>query len=105
MIFFKQDLYLGRQAGKDKGKIICNIRKHKLQFGVYAIALCVNGKDIFDIIPAYMLKQDSYKGKDITVIGLAVGRDEAFDLAGQMLLEALSSSAAITGADLRRYFK
>lgn len=95
MIFFKQNLYLGETAAREKGKIIRNIRKHKLQLGVYVIALCVNGKDIFDIIPSFMLGDDSYKGRDITVIGLAKGREEAFELAGQMLLEVINKDGWI----------
>ena len=101
MIMFKQCLYLGESAGKDKNRIIRNIRRHKLQFGVYVISLCANGKDILDIIPTYMLGKDDYKGRDITVLGIASGREESFELAGKMIMDAYLATA---GDDLRGYF-
>ena len=101
MIMFRQGLYLGESAGKDKNRIIRNIRRHKLQFGVYVISLCANGKDILDIIPAYMLGKDDYKGRDITVLGIASGREESFELAGKMIMDAYLATA---GDDLRGYF-
>ncbi|MBE6018282.1 MAG: hypothetical protein E7233_11890 [Lachnospiraceae bacterium] len=101
MIFFRQDLYLGEGARKDKNIIIRNIRRHKLQFGVYVISLCANGRDILDIIPTFMLGRDDYKGRDITVLGIASGKDESFELAGKMIMDAYEATG---GEDLRGYF-
>ena len=100
MITWKKDLYLGKGAEPDKWKIIRGIRRRKLQFGVYVIVLAVNGRDIFDVIPAFMLSENSYKGRDIRVLGIAVGKSEAIELAGQMILDALNSGTK----DIRGYF-
>lgn len=101
MIMFRQSLYLGEGARKDKNNIIRNIRKHKFQMGVYVISLCANHRDIFDIIPTFMLGKDDYKGRDITVLGIAQGREEAFKLAGKMILDSMEAGSE---DDVRGYF-
>ena len=107
MIVFKKNLYLGENAKKEKHKIIRNIRRHKLQFGVYVIALCVNGRDMFDLIPTYMLGTDGYKGRDITILGLAKGKEEAGEVACRMIEDAMSAQTEIheLGTKIRRYFE
>ena len=109
MIRFKGNLYLGQGAAKEKGRIIRDIRRHKLQLGVYVISLCVNGRDIFDIIPTYMLGKDDYKGRDLTVLALAKGKEEAAEVAAAMLEDAcaaaVSGSTDISSEQLRRYFE
>lgn len=101
MIMFSRDLYLSVGVRKDKNKIIRNIRRHKLQFGVYVISLSSNGKDTFDIIPSYMLGNDSYKGNDITVLGLASGKEESMELAAKMIMDAMEATGDV---DVRGYF-
>ena len=101
MINWSEELYLGEEAGESQKKIITNIKDHKFQMGVYVIILAVNGRDIFDIIPSYMLGADSYKGRDITILGLAKGKEESKELAQQMIMDVYSKTG---GFDIRGYF-
>ncbi len=101
MITWKSGLYVSETAMEDRKKILGKIRRHELQFGVFVIALAYNGKDIFDVIPSYMLSADGYKGKDIEILGIAVGKDEALSLAARMITDVYKETG---GYDVRRYF-
>ena len=101
MIVWRRDLYLGEGARDQKWKIIHNVRKHKLQLGAYVIVLSVNGKDTFDLIPTYMLSENSYKGRDIEVLGIALGKDEACELARQMIQDVFDRTGDV---NIRGYF-
>ncbi len=75
--------------------------RHKLQIGVYVVVLSVNGKDLLDLIPAYMLSEKSYKGRDIRILGLAMGKDDAKELAASMIMDVYRETG---GFDVRRFF-
>lgn len=75
--------------------------RHKLQIGVYVVVLSVNGKDLLDLIPAYMLSEKSYKGRDIQILGLAMGKDDAKELAASMIMDVYRETG---GFDVRRFF-
>lgn len=53
-----KNLYLGEEARKKKTKIINQLEKHSISFGVYVITLASNGKDLLDVLPAFMLYRD-----------------------------------------------
>ena len=94
-------MYIGEEARKKKTKIIYNIDTRKLQFGVYVLTFAANGKDLIDIIPSFMLEKESYKGRDIVVIGLAASKDEALEVGRQIITDCYNQTG---GFDLRSYF-
>ncbi len=101
MIFFDRKIYLGENAGPRKKNIINNIKKHRFQAGIYVISLCTNGTDIFDIIPTWMISKEGYNGKDINILGIAYGKDEAIDVVCRMILDVYEKTGNM---DVRGYF-
>ncbi len=92
---------LGEKAGKEKKKIISGIKRHKLQTGVFVIVPAVNRTDILDILPAWSLGKDGYKGFDIHILGLAKTKDEAYGVVQLLIDEALKTTEP---DGIREYF-
>lgn len=91
MIRWHDSFLVGESIRKKKRKIISNIESHSLQFGVCVVVLSVNGHDIFDIIPSWMLSEDGYHGSDIEILAVAGDRDEAMELCAALIDEAYDS--------------
>lgn len=85
-------LYIGENAGKRKRKIINNIRFNKPQLGVYVITLPTNDKNSLDIYPSNALLQKYYKKRDLTVVGIAEGRDESLMLIQRIIMDCYNQT-------------
>ena len=94
-----KNLYLGEEAGKKKTKIINQLDRHQLSFGVYVITLASNGKDLLDVLPAFMLYRDNMREREI--LGIAITKDEALEVCGQIISDVYSKTGAY---DVRRFF-
>lgn len=81
------NLYIGENAEKRKRKIMRKIKFNKPQLGIYVITLPSNEKNSLDIYPSNILLQRYYKKKDITVVGIAEGRDEALLLVQRIIMD------------------
>ena len=68
------------------------IRKAKRQIGIYVITLASNTQNLLDIIPSYELMQKGYPKKDMVVVGLAKGYDEAIEVAASIVDEVYHST-------------
>ena len=101
MITFRRDLYVGDSALKDKKRIVSDIRHHVYSFGVYVIVPAANCRDIFDIIPTFMLSDRGYKGRDLKILGLAQGKREAMELCARMVGDVYEKTG---GLDIRAFF-
>lgn len=86
MLWYKQ-LYVGEKAKKHRFHIIQNIRRNKLQAGVYVITPASNGNNILDIYPTITLMQPYYRESDLMILGIADGYNEALELAGSIVDE------------------
>ena len=96
---WRKDLYLGESAGKKKNKIKKQLDHEKLVPGVYVITLASNGKDLLDILPAFMLFRDSVRERE--VIGLAVTKEEAFEVCEKIILDVYEKTGSY---GVRDYF-
>ena len=94
-----KNLYLGEEAGKKKTKIINQLDRHQLSFGVYVITLASNGKDLLDVLPAFMLYRDNMREREI--LGIAITKDEALEVCGQIISDVYSKTGAY---DVRSFF-
>lgn len=81
-----KDLYLGEVAGKKHYKLLLRINKRRLT-NAYVITLPSNPQNVFDIYPYNELLQKHYNNSDIFIIGLAYGRDEAYELCKNIIWE------------------
>jgi hypothetical protein len=96
------DLYVGYSIRKKEKQVVWRIKHNAGQIGVYVIALASNRKNLLDIIPATDLLQRSYPKKEMYVVGLAKGYDEALDVAVSIVEEVYQMTG---GFDVRRYFQ
>ena len=94
-----KNLYLGEEAGKKKTKIINQLEKHSISFGVYVITLASNGKDLLDVLPAFMLYRDNTRDREI--LGLAITKDEALEVCGKIIFDVYSKTGTY---DVRSFF-
>ena len=85
---------------KKRQKIIRDLEQKKLNFGVFVIILSVNGKDLFDIIPAFLLQKEIYQ--ESPILGVAITKEEAFEVCEQMILDVYNRTG---GYDVRSYFQ
>ena len=96
------DLYVGESIVHKTNKIKWKIRHNAGQINIYVITLASGEKNLLDIIPSHELLQKGYPKKQLYVIGLAKGYDEAVDLVVQMAEEAYHETG---GGDIRAYLK
>ena len=75
------DLYVGESIVHKTNKIKWKIRHNAGQINIYVITLASGEKNLLDIIPSHELLQKGYPKKQLYVIGLAKGYDEAVEVA------------------------
>lgn len=86
MTWYK-DLYAGESVVHKTKEIKWKIRHNAGQLFVYVIALPSNKENLLDIIPARELMQRWYPKKNLHIIGLAGGYDEALTVAASIVDE------------------
>ena len=82
-----ENLYAGESIKHKINKIKWKIRHNAGQIDIYVITLASNTNNLLDIIPAQELMQKAYPKKDLYVIGLAHGYDEALEVVTQIIDE------------------
>lgn len=92
-------LYVGESAKRKKRKIIRNTLKNKPQVGVYFITLPINEDNSLEIYPSYILLQKHYRKKNMFIVGIGNGKDEALNVMQQIILDCYQR----TGQFLVRY--
>lgn len=81
------NLYVGEKAKKRKHKIVMRALRHKPQIGIYMITLPVNDCNALEIYPSYILLQKHYRKKDMFIVGISVGRDEALNVMQEIIMD------------------
>lgn len=100
-MILSENMYVGEKAAEKKKDIIRKIKKGKVQFGKYVLALPFNDSDVLDIYPSAILVQKHYMDSDLFVVGIADGKKEADELMQTMLMDCYKETG---GFDLRYYF-
>lgn len=96
------NLYVGESIRHKADKIKWKIRHNAGQIDVYVITLASNPQNLLDIIPAQELMQKGYPKKDLYVIGLAHGMNEAHEVVKQIIDEVYR---ATEGFDIISYLQ
>ena len=91
-------LYVGSQAGRKKKKIVRKLDSREIALGVYVITLASNGRDVFDVLPAYMLYREQVQEREI--VGIAVTKEEALEVCEKIILDVYRTTG---GYDVRSY--
>ncbi len=80
-------LYIGETAKKNKYHIITGMKRNHPPANSYYITLALNGTDLLDIYAGKDMCWKYFRKKEIWVIGIANGYNEAVELACQILTE------------------
>ncbi len=88
------DLYVGDSIKDQSEKIKRKILHRAGQIQIYVISLASNPSNLLDIIPARELLQKYYAKRQIYIIGLAKGREEACRLACSIVTEIYEKTGA-----------
>ena len=81
-------------AGKEN-KIKWKINHNAGTLSVYVIAFASNRDNLLDIIPSWELMQKSYPKKDMKIIGLAKGYEDALELVRQIVDETYQNTGDV----------
>ena len=85
---FIEKLYFGEKAADNRKSVLKDIRKGKFLPGVCIVTIASNPNNILDIIEVYTLLQPAIDTDDITVVGIAYGKEEAMELVRQIIDDA-----------------
>ena len=96
------DLYVGEGIIHKTNKIKWKILHNAGQIRIYVITLASNDKNLLDIIPSQELMQKGYPKKDLYVVGLAKGYDEAVEVAASIIDEVYRQTGAFEVASYLR---
>ena len=88
------NLYVGESIRHKADKIKWKIRHNAGQIDIYVIAIASNPQNLLDIIPAQELMQRGYPKKDMYVIGLAHGMQEAHEIVQQIIDEVYQNTGS-----------
>ena len=71
---------------------------------MYVITLPVSEHGVLEILPAFTLKYPFFytgDGKELSIVGIARGRDEAIDLSVKIVMDTYDATG---GFDVRTFF-
>ncbi len=96
-----RNLYLGETAEKKKYKFYRKINKRRL-LNAYVIALPSSSENVLDIYRYMELLQNHYVKRDIFIVGLACGKDEAMELAARIIGDVYQNTGTFWVSDYIR---
>ncbi|MCM1105793.1 MAG: hypothetical protein NC355_02505 [Blautia sp.] len=95
-----RDLYVSESIGDKANRIKWRIDHNAGTVRVYLIAFASNPDNLLDIIPAWNLMQRGYPKREVKVIGMAKGYDDALALVRDIIDETYRNTG---GVDVRSY--
>ena len=93
-----KNLLIGEGVGKNAAKYKFKIRFDKGAFGVYVLVQSTCENYQLEIIQSTELHKKSIPTKDMVIVGIAQGEDEAIDMVNSLVQRALDETGE---ADIR----
>ncbi len=87
-------LYCGKRAAGKKEEILNAIRNRKPYPGLYLITFASNGIDQLDILPFFAGLQKHVRDRHPVLVGICLGRQEAFDTVAEIAADAYRATGA-----------
>ena len=91
---FTKKVYYGESARKKKKAWKRKLNQGKLLADVYVISFASCEGNLFDIIPAYLLTKTDYPRDHVKILGIAVGKEEAYELLEQLIMKIYTETGA-----------
>lgn len=89
MIWY-ENLYIGESISKKDAKIRrlkWKINHNACLINIFIIVLCRYGTNLLEIIPVRELRHKSYPKRNLYIVGLAKGYDEALETAAYIVID------------------
>lgn len=86
------NLYVGESIRHKTERVKWKIAHNAGQVDIYVIAIASNPQNLLDIIPARELMQKGYPKKDLYIVGLAKGMEEAHEVVKQIIDEVYQTT-------------
>ncbi len=102
MIKWYDNLYMDHVIEKKRNKIKKKIHEGKATINTYCITFASNERNLFDILDANELRFSYYKKKEIYILGLAFGKENAIAVMVSMIEEIYKNTGEFK---VREYFK
>lgn len=102
MIKWYDNLYMDHVIEKKQKKVKKKIQEGKVTVNTYCIIFSSNEQNLFDILDANELKFSFYKNRDIYILGLAFGKDNAIAIMTSMIEEIYKNTGKFK---VREYFR
>lgn len=99
---FYQHLYMGEQAAGKRFQILQGLRKRSVQPDIYVITLASGGNNLLDIYSCHEFRRPWREAEDLLVVGIAVGHEEACELAGKIVSQVYRKTG---GFQVRQYLE
>lgn len=102
MICFNDKVFTTKKTGPQLNRIKFKLISGIGTVGVYVITLSQNGKDVFDIYPAYLLKSRRFRKQSFDIVGVAESHRAAVKLVCEMIDECVKATGSYS--DMRVFF-
>ncbi len=103
MLRWSPKLYMELKISRNPKRYKRILEKGKLVREIFCITLPVNGENIMEIYSSRELWFRYYRQKDMTIVGLALTRENAYKLAAQMCLDLVTEMGDISPALFQQY--
>jgi len=97
---YYKNLYVSKDLVDKKNKIIQKLNQNEIMWNTYVIALAKGEQNHLEFFDSMLLKQDIIAARDLFVVGIAFGYDEALILVEEITREVYDRTK---GADIRNY--
>lgn len=98
---FCEKLYWGEKAEKEQKKLIKALkRKKNFVPSMYVITPASNGENLLDVLDAFSLLNPVTEYKNLLVVGVALGKDEALELVRLIVDETYRELGTV---DIKKY--
>ncbi len=93
--------YFGPKAQEKSKKILRKLRHKRYMPGVYILVLSENEHNLLDVYKATNLALPGYSVNSMNIIGIALGKSEAYELVRVIVDEVYQMSG---NCDIKKYF-
>ncbi len=100
-MYWCNKIYHGDRASENQKELLKKLKHKKWALGVYVITLPENDKNLLDIFETIQFGQPAYRKKKLTVVGVAVGRDEALALVQRIVQDVYEQTG---GFGVKEFF-
>ncbi|MGN0291190.1 MAG: hypothetical protein ACI4C5_04605 [Lachnospiraceae bacterium] len=99
MIWY-DDLYVSENIEKKADKIKWKIKHNAGLLQMYVITLACNSQNLLEIISTKELMQKNYPKKNLVIVGMAKGYEEAVTIAATIIVETMNE---LGNTDVKKY--